>query len=142
MINLSDEDTLNRAESRRSRWLAFIIITIILSGCGGERTERLIDYIDPEGMVVVQKEEAQLIVKAMNRNEYIILSNGNYLVHKSKLRTFGDYTIIAAATPVTIAIDSAMYMVEGAAKILATPSSGGSSSGSNISIPLPFLLFE
>jgi hypothetical protein len=55
----------------------------------------------------------------------------------------GDYTVIAAAAPVTITIDSAMYIVEGIANILTFPGRNGLvPSGSSISIPLPICLFK
>jgi hypothetical protein len=127
----------------RLKTFVLILMAIGLCSCGGERTKRLIEYVDPERMVVIPKEEAGPIIKTMNPSEYIVLNNGNYLVHKSKIRMLGDYTVIAAAAPVTITIDSAMYIVEGIANILTFPGRNGLvPSGSSISIPLPICLFK
>lgn len=123
-----------------THWLLVLGASLVLSGCGGERTERLIDYIDPEGMVVVTKEEGAEAVKHLRANEYVVLSNGNYLVHKSRVRSLGDYAIISAAAPVTITIDAAMYVVEGAARMMQDKDHRRDST--NTVISLPVLLFK
>jgi hypothetical protein len=104
--------------------ILIVAMSIFTCGCYGERTEQLIDYIDPEGMVVIPKEEGDKATRSLNKDEYIILNNGNYLIHKSKMKTIQGYTIIVAAAPVTITIDSAMYVVQGVAKLLTIPDMG------------------
>ena len=123
-----------------THWLLVLGASLVLNGCGGERTERLIDYIDPEGMVVVTKEEGAEAVKHLRANEYVVLSNGNFLVHKSRVRSLGDYAIISAAAPVTITIDAAMYVVEGAARMMQDKDHRRDST--NTVISLPVLLFK
>ena len=52
------------------------------------------------------------------KNEYVKLDNGNYLVHKSGLEKFGDYSIITVSYPITISIDAVLYVVEGVGTIV------------------------
>ena len=86
--------------------------------CSSCCTQLLTENIKPDEPVWIPASvvtEAQLREKGVQYKKYDSEDLHGYLVNKSSMRRFGEYTLLTLATPLTLTVDTAVVVVKLAA---------------------------
>lgn len=94
-----------------SCWGVALLLALACSSCC---TQTLWDRIDPNERVWIPDTditEAELIQKGVEYKKYGGDFPHGYLVKKSSMQKFSEYTILTLATPITLTVDSVLVVV-------------------------------
>lgn len=92
-------------------WGVALLLALACSSCF---TQTLWNRIDPNERVWIPDTditEAELIQKGVEYMKFDKEAPCGYLVQKSSLRKFGEYTVLTLTTPITLTVDTAIVVV-------------------------------